>query len=123
MLEDKVFFTAVLGSIADVSVSIGGTSSAAKWTNVPDGNGAGLYHGSVPFNGRLGAVVVTITRNGVTIATGTGKSISTTCGVNGLANWNAWVGSASSAATISAAPLSMVCITLLQVRLTLLNEL
>lgn len=83
VLEDKIFFTAVLASTADVSVTIGGVAQPATWSDIPDGKGAGLYHGSVPFNGRLGAVVVTISRNGATIATGSGKAISTTCGVNG----------------------------------------
>jgi hypothetical protein len=109
VMEDKVFFTAVLTSIADVSVSIGGVSQAAKWSTFPDGNGTGLYHGSVPFSGRLGTVVIIVSRSGAVVASGSGKAISTACGVNGLANWNAWVGSAISGATVFAKPITMVC--------------
>ncbi|KAK0115705.1 hypothetical protein ONS96_014150 [Cadophora gregata f. sp. sojae] len=102
VLADEIFFSALLGSPADVTVTIGGASVAAKWSTVPDGN-VGVYHGSVPFGGRTGAVVVTIKRNGATIAIVNGRSITTGC-TNGIANYNAWVGSAMSASSISATP-------------------
>jgi hypothetical protein len=62
-----------------------------------------IYHGSVPFDGNTGEVIVTISRSGTTIAQMTGKSITTDC-TNGIENWNAWVGSATSSETISATP-------------------
>jgi hypothetical protein len=112
IVQDRVFFTAILGSAADVSVSIGGASQAATWSDVPDGN-IGLYHGSAPFNGHTGTVVVTISRSGGTVASVTGAAITTSCGTGGLENWNAWVGSNTSPGSISAIPAKMdsqVCI-------------
>jgi hypothetical protein len=93
VVQDKVFFSALLVLGASASVSIGGVRRAAAWTSVPDG-GIGIYHGSIPFSGLTGAVVVTISRNGRKALQMSGASISTSR-PNGLNNWNAWVGSAS----------------------------
>ncbi|KAH8666486.1 glycosyl hydrolase family 71-domain-containing protein, partial [Xylariales sp. PMI_506] len=99
--QDYVFFSALLGSDADVSVSIGGISQTGTWSNIPDG-GIGIYHGSVPFNG-AGAVVITLSRDGATIAeVSDGPDISDSC-TDGITNWNAWVGEADGDA-ISATP-------------------
>lgn len=57
VVQDKIFFSALLGSTATVAVTIGGVKVAAAWENVPDG-GIGIYHGSVPFTGKSGAVIV-----------------------------------------------------------------
>lgn len=103
VLKDEVFFSALLGSPADIFVSIGGVVQEATWSNSPDG-GVGIYHGSVPFNGRTGDVTVTISRNGVAIAESSGGSISTDSCVDGIQNWNAWVTSHWAANSISAAP-------------------
>ncbi|CAD0091638.1 unnamed protein product [Aureobasidium vineae] len=94
--QDKVFFSALLTSSADVVVSIGGTTQTGSWENTP-GGGSGIYHGSVLFNGR-GAVTVKISRNGKVIMQINGDSITDSC-TNGIENWNAWVGSASASAT------------------------
>lgn len=95
VLQDKIFYSALLGSSADVSVSIGGSVQQGTWENIPSG-GSGIYHGSVPFNGRTGDVVVTISRSGSTIAQVQGASITTQCTQN-IENWNAWVGSSTGA--------------------------
>jgi glycosyl hydrolase family 71 len=100
ILRDKVFFDAVLGSAADVTVTIGGANANAKWENIPDGN-VGVYHGSVDFGGRTGAVVVRITRGGATVVEMTGEPIRGTC-ANAMQNWNPWVGSKQAAGTIDA---------------------
>lgn len=95
-MADKIFFSALLGSAADVSVTVGGTSLNAQWTWVPDG-GVGIYHGSVDFGGATGDVSISITRGGRTVASlspGAGGSIGTQSCVNGLQNWNAFVASA-----------------------------
>jgi len=94
--QDRVFYSALLGSSATVTVSIGGATQQGTWENTPAG-GSGIYHGSVPFNGNTGVVTVTISRNGNTIAQVNGASITTSC-TNGLVNWNAWVGSSSGGA-------------------------
>lgn len=99
--QDKVFFTAQLASAATVAVSIGGVSQSASWSDTPAGS-AGLYHGSAPFNGRLGDVVITVSRGGGVVSRGTGKAITTSC-TGGFVNWNAWVGQGSSVSVGSTA--------------------
>ena len=102
VVQDKIFFSALLGSAADVTVSIGGNEQVASWTYTPDG-GIGIYHGSISFTGFTGTVVVTVTRDGSVIAQMTGEEILADC-PNTWENWNAWVGYAMSDATISATP-------------------
>lgn len=101
VMQDRVFFSALLGSSATVTVSIGGATQTAQWSHIPDG-GIGLYHGSVPFNG-TGNVIITLSRNGAQIAQiNNGPAISSAC-TNSITNWNAWVGEADGGA-ISATP-------------------
>ncbi|KAK9241814.1 glycosyl hydrolase family 71-domain-containing protein [Lipomyces tetrasporus] len=102
IVQDKVFYSALLASSATVTVSIGGVVQTGTWENAPDG-GIGIYHGSVPFNGDTGKVIVTISRSGTTIAQIVGQSITTSC-TDGIENWNAWVGSATATNDISATP-------------------
>ncbi|OKL58597.1 hypothetical protein UA08_06382 [Talaromyces atroroseus] len=101
IVDDTVYFDALLASDADISVTIGGVSVAASWAAIPDG-GIGIYHGKAPFDGNTGEVIVTLTRSGSTVATMTGESITTDC-TDDIENWNAWVGSADGPA-ISATP-------------------
>jgi Glycosyl hydrolase family 71 len=44
--QDKIFFSALLASEQAVTVTVGGVSLGATWSNKPSG-GIGLYHGSV----------------------------------------------------------------------------
>jgi hypothetical protein len=90
--QDRVFFSALLTSYADVTVTIGSTTQTGTWRNTPSG-GVGIYHGSVPFSGR-GAVTVKISRNGKLVMQMNGDSITDTC-TNGIENWNAYVGNVS----------------------------
>lgn len=92
VVQDMVFFTALLTSMADVSISIGGDVKDGTWANTPVTGGAGLYHGSAPFDGRTGTVVISVSREDTIILQQTGKSISTTC-QSDISNWNAWTGS------------------------------
>ncbi|GLA14291.1 hypothetical protein AnigIFM62618_000667 [Aspergillus niger] len=102
--QDRIFFSALLASSADISVTVGGTDLGASWNSTPSG-GAGVYHGSVEFSVQAGSVEVAITRDGATIASFTGEEIVTGCAASTeIENWNAWVGSAMSATTISATP-------------------
>ncbi|OJJ73124.1 hypothetical protein ASPBRDRAFT_173463 [Aspergillus brasiliensis CBS 101740] len=102
--QDRIFFSALLASAADISVTVGGTDLGATWNSTPSG-GAGIYHGSVEFSVQAGSVEVAITRDGSTIASFTGQEIVTGCGASTeIENWNAWVGSAMAATTISATP-------------------
>lgn len=99
--EDRVFYSALLGSYATATVTIGGSVQSVDWDRIPEG-GIGLYHGSVPFNGATGNVVVSLSRGGLSVK---GADITTDCSAyGGYNNWNAWVGSAKAASTISATP-------------------
>lgn len=86
IVQDRVYFNALLTSEASVSVTIGGTAVTAEWSSKP-WDGVGVYNGSAPINGLTGAVVVTV--NGMSV---TGKAITTSC-TDGYSNFNAWVGS------------------------------
>ncbi|RHZ46584.1 uncharacterized protein CDV56_101148 [Aspergillus thermomutatus] len=94
LMQDRVFYSALLESAADVTVSIGGANKTGSWTDTPSGQ-KGLYHGSVPIDGQTGEVEVTLSRSGELIAQMKGQAITTDCRKNhGYNNWNAWVGSA-----------------------------
>ncbi|KGO66152.1 Glycoside hydrolase, family 71 [Penicillium expansum] len=86
--QDIIVFSAVLASDASISVMVGGVALPAKWENKPSG-GVGVYHGSVAYGGNRGAVKITISRSGNTIASFTGTDITTSC-PDGYTNWNAW---------------------------------
>ncbi|KAE8151753.1 glycoside hydrolase [Aspergillus avenaceus] len=93
ILEDRIFYSALLKSSADVSVKIGKQKLTGKWENVPRG-GSGLYHGSVPFKS-TGDVKVTVSRDGDKVASVSGEHITDRCpDLNGkdYQNYNAWVG-------------------------------
>lgn len=101
IFEDRIFFSALLGSNATVTVSIYGLEFDASWESEPDG-GVGIYHGSFGFNAHLyGDVIVTVSRKSSDFITVKGTPITTTCD-NGLTNFNAWVGSGTSSRSISA---------------------
>ncbi|KAL6229448.1 glycosyl hydrolase family 71-domain-containing protein [Aspergillus navahoensis] len=102
VVQDNIFFSALLGSPASIKVTVGGVNKDASWTWQPDG-GIGIYHGSVPFGSSLGDVVVTLERDGEQIVQVQESTISTKC-VGGLTNWNAWVGSSNAGVSISATP-------------------
>jgi hypothetical protein len=91
MMEDRIFYSALLSSPAQVTVSINGAGRPGTWDQTPYG-GVGLYHGSVAIRGATGPVIVSISRNGEHIATVNGAPITTSCN-KGLNNYNAWVGS------------------------------
>lgn len=59
MVQDKIFYSALLASSQAVTVTVGGVNLGATWTKTPSG-GAGIYHGSVDFGANTGAVVVTV---------------------------------------------------------------
>ncbi|KAL2018590.1 hypothetical protein VTK56DRAFT_560 [Thermocarpiscus australiensis] len=98
VIGNAVFYTALLGSDATVTVSIGGSTTTGKWRDAPD-RGSGLYHGNVTFNGRTGPVTVSLSCGGTVFATASGTPITSSCT---LVNWNAWVGQALSGGSVSA---------------------
>ncbi|KAK1460022.1 glycosyl hydrolase family 71 [Colletotrichum melonis] len=99
IMEDKIVFSALLTGPAQVTVSVGGVAEEARWDEddgTPARGGVGVYHGSAPFNGRTGEVVVTVHRGGDVAAQVQGRPITTECHHGGMNNWNAWVGAAES---------------------------
>ncbi|KAJ5501859.1 carbohydrate-binding module family 24 protein [Penicillium fimorum] len=64
--QDKIFYSALLGSVGQVTVEVDGGDLGANWTHTPIGN-TGIYYGSVAFKGHSGGVEITITRDGGTI--------------------------------------------------------
>jgi hypothetical protein len=73
ILEDGVFFNALLQDNAQVTVQIGGGATVSF-----DGK-QGINHWSVPFGGQTGAPTLQVVRNGATIVKGTGaKEITAT---------------------------------------------
>ncbi|KAI9042403.1 glycoside hydrolase family 71 protein [Aspergillus affinis] len=92
VVQDRIFYSAVLGSFSGVVVSIGGSAQTAPWSSVPNEN-IGVYHGSVAIDGRTGPVTVSLMRDNKVFAKIEGKAISSSC-PNGIQNYNAWVGGA-----------------------------
>ncbi|KAF7590107.1 hypothetical protein BBP40_003263 [Aspergillus hancockii] len=95
--KDRVYFTALLQQDADVAVYFnGGIRVKTEWDFLPPGTegfgGAGLYHGSAPVH-HAGNLEVHIVRDTMTIFSVVGNmSISAGNCVDGMTNWNAWVG-------------------------------
>ncbi|QMW33048.1 alpha-1,3-glucanase/mutanase [Aspergillus flavus] len=102
VVQDKIFFSALLTSSATVTVTVGGVSIPATWEFVPDG-GVGVYHGSAGYGAFLGDVKISISRSGATIAEFSGTAITTSC-KDGYSNFNAWVGSASGPSISAVSP-------------------
>ncbi|KAK1988336.1 family 71 glycosyl hydrolase [Colletotrichum cereale] len=88
VVKDKIFYSALLTSAAEVTVSVGGRSQRGNWTSTPEG-GRGMYHGSAPFLG-TGDVVVSMAKYGIEMARIEGRPITDEC-PGGMTNWNAWV--------------------------------
>ncbi|KAK7710225.1 Glucan endo-1,3-alpha-glucosidase agn1 [Diaporthe eres] len=111
VVQDKIFYSALLSSAQQVTVTVGGVDLGAKWTHTPS-DPVGIYHGSVAFGSNTGPVKITV--GGMVF---TGESITTLCtratGQDGLTNFNAWVGSQSGGAVHATPTLTMseqVCI-------------
>ncbi|KAF2092210.1 glycoside hydrolase family 71 protein [Saccharata proteae CBS 121410] len=89
IVQDKVFFTALLSEAATVTVKIG-DNDAIEFA----AGDVGPNHFAQDFNGQTGNVTVAIVRDGTTVATATGPAISASP-ASGTTNFNAWVGGAS----------------------------
>lgn len=88
VLEDGVFFSALLTSAAQVQVQIGSGQA------VTFQGSAGINHWSVPFKGQTGEPKFSVLKGGSVVKSGTGAAITTgTSLADGCANYNAWVGS------------------------------
>ncbi|KAJ0295652.1 hypothetical protein Brms1b_013763 [Colletotrichum noveboracense] len=93
VMQDKIFFSAVLGATAQVTVTVGGQTFSPGWSSIPDG-GVGVYHGSISFKGLGGDVNVQLSRGSQVIARIDGTAIGASSCNKGRTNWNPWVGSA-----------------------------
>jgi hypothetical protein len=112
MVDDSIFFTALLSSNPlSSSTTIGGASVPVTWISKPQ-SGIGLYHGSAPFNGNTGEVVVTVSTAAGSMSMASGDRQITTACTDGISNWNAWVGGETGAAVSASAPSmdKLVCI-------------
>lgn len=59
ILQERIFYSALLGSNATVTVTVGGAAVTAGWeTDILPADGVGIYHGSASFTGKTGQVVV-----------------------------------------------------------------
>lgn len=105
ILDDRVYFAAILGSPGTITVTIGEVATAATWEYEPS-NGVGLYRGSVPFGSRTGQVVVSLVRGGATLLSSAGDSITSSCSQN-LQNWNPYAISSAGRSIAPVAPLSL----------------
>lgn len=104
LIEDSIFFAAILSATAVFSVTINGQSTPITWKSKPK-NGVGLYRGSAPYLGMTGPVVITVTR-GSQILQASGPSITYEC-TDGLANFNPVVISGSGHAVAAVSPVSL----------------
>lgn len=95
VMQDRVFVTALLREYAELEIS--GQTEPLTWDFIPD-NQTGLYHTSFPLSHNEG-IQLTIVRDDVGIFdTVTGQNVGPEYCINGLTNWNAWVGSYTTAA-------------------------
>ncbi|KAL8918958.1 MAG: hypothetical protein Q9208_007068 [Pyrenodesmia sp. 3 TL-2023] len=87
VVQDKVFFTALVKEPSTVTVQIG--DNAADTFQVAS---SGLFHSSVPFKGRTGKVTLTILRDGEAVVPAVTGAAILASPPNGMTNYNAWVG-------------------------------
>ncbi|KAJ6036601.1 Glycoside hydrolase family 71 [Penicillium herquei] len=91
VVQDQIFYSALLSQPGDISVTIDGVNVGATWTNTPSGN-VGIYHGSVSFAGHSGGVILSVSTSSGLLEVG-GQQISNGCHMGDeVENWNAWVG-------------------------------
>jgi glucan endo-1,3-alpha-glucosidase len=87
VLEDGIFFSALLMSAAEVRVQIGNGPVVVK-----EGV-AGINHWSIPFAGQIGTPYFSVWRSGKFVQGANGTPIKATPLSNGCTNYNPWVGS------------------------------
>jgi glucan endo-1,3-alpha-glucosidase len=89
IVEDGVFFSALLMSDATVTVQIG-SKSAVSYSGSQR-----INHWSQPFNGQIGVPVFSVVRNGATVNSSQNAAPITASPTlsNGCTNYNTWVGS------------------------------
>ncbi|PLB43332.1 glycosyl hydrolase family 71 protein [Aspergillus steynii IBT 23096] len=91
ILRDRIFYAALLGSPANVSVKVGGAAVAGTWDVEPEG-GKGVYTGSVEVKDE-GDVKVVVKRGDDVVAQVDGEKIRGDCEADGgYRNFNPWVG-------------------------------
>lgn len=87
VVQDKVFFSALVKSASLVTVQIGNNDVENFQIS-----SSGVFHASTPFSGRTGPVKVTVLRDGqVVVPEVTGAAI-VASPADGSTNYNAWVG-------------------------------
>lgn len=91
ILRDRIFYAALLGAPANVSIKVGSAAVAGTWDVEPK-DGKGVYTGSVEVKD-VGDVKVMVQRGDDVVAQVDGEKIRGDCEENdGFRNFNAWVG-------------------------------
>ncbi|KAL4744088.1 glycosyl hydrolase family 71-domain-containing protein [Aspergillus similis] len=93
ILQDRIFLLSRARGGCRLAIAVGDVNQSAQWTDTPDG-ARGVYHGSTPFGGRVGEVVVTLSRAEKVLAQMKGRAIDDRY-LADHTNWNAWVGNAT----------------------------
>ncbi|WQF84017.1 Putative glycoside hydrolase family 71 [Colletotrichum destructivum] len=103
VLDDKIFFIALLGKKSKVECIIGGVSVEGIFYQGPEGDGAGMYLGECSPRNYEGTVEVRITRPGELTLQLFGEDVSYDCSRwNGFSNFNAYVMSGIDPSSFSA---------------------
>lgn len=105
LMDDRLYFSVLLASYAELSVSYGGKTYQIKdWDSTPDG-GVGIYHTSIPISTTSGAGwTARVVRNGATVIDySVPQGVSGSC-PSGVTNWNPWIGSKQAPDSVNASP-------------------
>jgi hypothetical protein len=102
-IGQHIQFEALLGSMANVTITVGGVSYDAPWKKVPYGN-VGVYHGRIALRtDATGPVLINLYRSGVLLRTLTGRSVGgCMIGDGNYANFNAETAGSTLGKAISA---------------------
>ncbi|KAI9643094.1 Glucan endo-1,3-alpha-glucosidase agn1 [Ciborinia camelliae] len=103
VVQDKIFYSALLAGVGTVTVTVGGVDLGASWTHTPS-DSVGIYHGSVAYGSNTGKVIVTVHTSSSGSIVFQGNPIVSDCSTwSGYTNWNAYTGSQAGSA-VTATP-------------------
>jgi hypothetical protein len=99
-MPDRLYFSALLTSYAELRVTFEGATHVIKdWDATPDGR-VGVYHASIPISSTFGSWDAVVMQDGVTIIDyKVGLGVSASC-PSGITNWNLVVTYARSSAAV-----------------------
>ncbi|EMR89229.1 putative alpha glucanase protein [Botrytis cinerea BcDW1] len=113
VVQDKIFYSAVLAEAGTVTVTVGGVDLGATWTHTPS-DAVGIYHGSVAYGSHIGDVIVTVHTPSSGSIIFKGNPIVSSCSTwDGYTNYNAYTGFQTGSAVTATPALNIseqVCI-------------